>query len=165
MLILRSFKNGTSENVIDFISQFLCVFFVPDTAPKVGSFVTQIRVLKGVLKEGDVMEIHCSIEAQNLPGYFFSMTWLRNNVEVAQIGPSGVLSVANTYVKRENDGELRPVKKGDRTFVLTLQPVRAEDQGVYHCKAVQEEKTETGSFIRGKSQLSHEETVNIRAKG
>lgn len=136
-----------------------------DTAHEVGSFVTQIRVLNGALEEGDVMEIHCNIEAQNLPGYFFSMIWLRNSMEVAQIGPSGVLSVANTYVKRENDGELRIVKKGDRTFVLTLQPVRAEDQGVYHCKAVQEERTETGSFIRGKSQLSHEETVHIQAKG
>lgn len=111
------------------------------------------------------MKIQCSIEAQNLPGRFFSMTWLKNNIEVSQIGPTGVVSVGNTYMRRENDGELRTVKKGDRIFVLTIQPVRAEDQGMYQCKAAQEEKTDTGSFIRGQSQLSHEETVHIKAKG
>lgn len=130
-----------------------------------GSFVAQIRILNGDLEEGDMLEIHCSIDAQNLPEQLFSMTWLRNNMEVAQIGPSGVLSVTNTYEKRNNDGELRTVKSKDRNFVLTIQPVRAEDQGIYQCRAVQEEKTETGSFIKGKKQLSREETVHIRAKG
>ncbi|MCJ8732391.1 hypothetical protein PDJAM_G00210850 [Pangasius djambal] len=134
------------------------------TADEVGPFVTQIRVLNGDLEEGGVMEIHCSIEAQNLIGHFFSMTWLRNNKEVAQIGPSGVLSVIDNYMKRENDGEMRIVKKGDRIFILTIQPVRAEDQGMYQCRAAQEEKTETGAFISGKSQLSREETVRIRAE-
>lgn len=138
---------------------------VSDTGHEVGSFDTQIRVLNGDLEEGDKMEIHCNIEAQDLPGHFFSITWLRNNMEVAQIGPSGVLSVANTHVKRANNGELRMVKKGDRIFILTIQPVTAEDRGMYQCRALQEEKMETGSFIKGESQLSHEETVRIRAKG
>lgn len=128
------------------------------------SFVTQIQLLNEALEEGDMMEIQCSIEAQNLPGHFFSMTWLKNNMEVAQIGPSGVVSVANTYTSRANNGELRTLKKGDRIFVLTIQPVRAGDQGMYQCRAVQEEKTE-GSFVKAESQLSREETVNIKAKG
>lgn len=136
-----------------------------DTGHEAGSFATQIQVLNKAPEEGDVMEIHCNIEAQNIPGHFFSVTWLRNNMEVAQIGPSGVLSVANTYVKRMNNGELRAMKKEERVFVLTIQPVRAEDQGMYQCRAVQEEKAETGSFINRKGQLSYEETVNIRAKG
>ncbi|KAM9487010.1 immunoglobulin superfamily member 3-like [Clarias gariepinus] len=136
-----------------------------DTVDEVGTFVPQIRVLNPALEEGGVMKIQCSIEAQNLPGRFFSMTWLKNNIEVSQIGPTGVVSVGNTYMRRENDGELRTVKKGDRIFILTIQPVRAEDQGMYQCKAAQEEKTDTGSFIRGQSQLSHEETVHIKAKG
>ncbi|XP_046700621.1 immunoglobulin superfamily member 3 isoform X2 [Silurus meridionalis] len=135
-----------------------------DTADEVGSFASQIRVGNAALEEGDMIEIECIIEALNLPGHFFSMTWLKNNSEVAQIGPSGVLSVANTYAKRATEGELRTVKKGDRNFVLTIQPVRAEDQGIYQCKSVQEKKTETGSFIKEKSQLSREETVLIRAK-
>ncbi|MCI4378268.1 hypothetical protein PGIGA_G00213980 [Pangasianodon gigas] len=134
------------------------------TVHDVGPFVTQIRVPNGDLEEGDMMEIHCSIEAQNLIGHFFSMTWLRNNKEVAQIGPSGVLSVDDTYKKRANDGEMRIVKKEDTMFILTIQPVRAEDQGMYQCRAAQEEKTETGAFISGKSQLSREETVRIRAE-
>ncbi|KAI5621332.1 hypothetical protein C0J50_19267 [Silurus asotus] len=135
-----------------------------DTADEVGSFASQIRVGNAALEEGDMIEIECIIEALNLPGQFFSMTWLKNNSEVAQIGPSGVLSVANTYAKRATEGELRTVKKGDRNFVLTIQPVRAKDQGIYQCKSVQEIKTETGSFIKEKSQLSREETVLIRAK-
>lgn len=129
------------------------------------SFVTQIRLLNGALEEGDMMEIQCSIEAQNLPGHFFSMTWLRNNMEVAQIGPSGVLSVPNTYMNRVKNGELRIMKKAERVFVLTIQPVKADDQGMYQCIAVQEEKTESGSFNKAKKQLSHEETVHITTKG
>ncbi|KAF5902017.1 immunoglobulin superfamily member 3-like, partial [Clarias magur] len=135
-----------------------------DTVHEEGTFVPQIRVLNPALEEGGVMEIQCSIDAQNLAGHFFSMTWQRNNMEVAQIGPTGVVSVANTYMRREKDGELRTVKKGDRIFVLTIQPVRAEDQGTYQCKAAQQEKTDTGFIIRGKSQLSREETVHIKAK-
>lgn len=137
-----------------------------DTGDVAGqTFLTQIRLLNGALEEGDIMEIQCSIEAQNLPGHFFSMTWLKNSVEVAQIGPSGVLSVSNTYMIRSNNGEVRIVKKADRVFVLTIQPVRADDQGMYQCIAVQEEKTETGSFNKGQKQLSHEETVHIKPKG
>ncbi|XP_017325043.1 immunoglobulin superfamily member 2 isoform X2 [Ictalurus punctatus] len=148
-------KNTTASNIE------VKALETPDVG---GSFVAQIRILNGDLEEGDMLEIHCSIDAQNLPEQLFSMTWLRNNMEVAQIGPSGVLSVTNTYEKRNNDGELRTVKNKDRNFVLTIQPVRAEDQGIYQCRAVQEEKTETGSFIKGKKQLSREETVHIRAK-
>ncbi|XP_060732132.1 immunoglobulin superfamily member 3-like isoform X1 [Tachysurus vachellii] len=135
-----------------------------DTAHEEGSFGTQIQVLNGALEEGDMMEIHCRLEAQNLLGYFFSMTWLRNNMIVAQIDHSGVQTVDNTYMKREKDGELRTVKKKNTIFILTIQPVRVEDQGIYQCKAEQVEKLETGSFIERKSQLSHEETVHIRTK-
>ncbi|GAA6111941.1 immunoglobulin superfamily member 3-like, partial [Tachysurus ichikawai] len=35
-----------------------------DTAHEEGSFVTQIQVLNGALEEGDMMEIHCRLEAQ-----------------------------------------------------------------------------------------------------
>ncbi|XP_058249643.1 immunoglobulin superfamily member 3 isoform X2 [Hemibagrus wyckioides] len=135
-----------------------------DTAHEDGSFVTQIQVQKGALEEGDMMEVQCSIEAQNIPGYFFSMSWLRNNKVVAQIDHNGVQIVDDTDIKREKDGELRTVKKSKRVFVLTIQPVRVEDQGTYQCKAVQVEELETGSITERKSQLSHEETVHISTK-
>ncbi|TSV41647.1 Immunoglobulin superfamily member 3 [Bagarius yarrelli] len=134
-----------------------------DTPQKEGSFVTQIQVLNEALEEGDTMEIQCSIEAQKLPGNFFAMTWLRNNMIVAQFDYNGVQTIADTYIKREKDGELRTVRKRDKNFVLTIQPVRVEDQGTYQCNAENVE-TETGSFIRGKKQLSNEAHVHIRTK-
>ncbi|XP_047670675.1 immunoglobulin superfamily member 3-like [Tachysurus fulvidraco] len=146
------YRNSTGSNIE-----------VKTLAHEEGSFVTQIQVLNGALEEGDMMEIHCRLEAQNLPGYLFSMTWLRNNMIVAQIDHNGVQTVDDAYMKREKDGELRTVKKKNTIFILTIHPVRVEDQGIYQCKAEQVEKLGTGPFER-KSQLSHEETVHIRTK-
>ncbi|XP_036418037.1 immunoglobulin superfamily member 3 [Colossoma macropomum] len=130
---------------------------------EVGSFIAAIDVSE-TLQEGEKAVIRCSVQAQNLLGRFFSITWLRNSMEVAQIGPSGVLTVANEYKERENKGELTAVKISDNAYVLTIRPVRAEDHGQYQCKATQEERVETGKFTRGQSQLSSEKTVHIEAK-
>ncbi|KAG9271377.1 immunoglobulin superfamily member 3-like [Astyanax mexicanus] len=134
-----------------------------DVAEK-GSFLTDISVGSGSLQEGDKVVIRCSVQADNLPGRFFSISWLKNNVEVANIGPSGVLTVTNDYKARENDGELRAVKISEKSYDLTIQPVKTVDQGQYKCRATEEERTETGAFNRGQSQQSREQTVSITAK-
>ncbi|KAK3568758.1 hypothetical protein QTP86_016274 [Hemibagrus guttatus] len=144
-------RNSTGSNI---------VVKALDTA----HFVTQIQIQKGALEEGDMMEVQCIIDAQNHPGHFFSMSWLRNNMVVAEIDHNGVQIVDDTNIKREKDGELRTVKKSKRVFVLTIQPVSVEDQGIYQCKGEQVEELETGSFTKRKSQLSHEETVHISTK-
>ncbi|XP_066542856.1 immunoglobulin superfamily member 2 [Hoplias malabaricus] len=130
----------------------------------VGSFSVDIDVVSGTLQEGEKAVIRCNVLAQNLPGHFFSITWLKNNMEVVHIGPSGVQSVASGYEQRENEWELRAVKVSDKAYVLTIQHVRAEDQGQYQCKATQEIRTETGDFTRGKSQTSSEKVLRIEAK-
>ncbi|KAL7881732.1 hypothetical protein AOLI_G00085800 [Acnodon oligacanthus] len=129
---------------------------------EVDSFIAAIDVSE-TLQEGEKAVIRCSVQAQNLLR-FFSITWLRNNMEMAHIGPSGVLTVANNYKQRDNTGELRASKINDNTYILTISPVRAEDQGQYQCKATQEERAETGKFTKGQSQLSSEKTVHIKAK-
>ncbi|XP_072542109.1 immunoglobulin superfamily member 2 [Salminus brasiliensis] len=131
---------------------------------EVDSFITDIGVVSGDVQEGDKMVIRCSVQADNLSRHFFSITWLKNNMEVAHIGPSGVLTVASDYLARESKGELKAVKITDKAYVLTIQSVRTVDQGQYKCRATQEEMTETGAFSRRQSQLSREETVHITAK-
>ncbi|XP_062862758.1 immunoglobulin superfamily member 2 [Trichomycterus rosablanca] len=150
-----SYKNTTGSSV---------EVKAQEIAPKMGDFITQIKPLNVELQEGDMMQIHCSIETKDLPQHFFSLAWLKDKAEVAQIGPTGALTVANNYMQREKEGEMRAVKKSDKAYVLTIQSVRSEDQGVYQCKASQEERTEMGTFNRGQSQLSPEEKVQIRVK-
>ncbi|KAI4898119.1 hypothetical protein NFI96_015370 [Prochilodus magdalenae] len=129
-----------------------------------GSFTTAIEAVSGILQEGEKAVIRCTVQAQNLPDHFFSIAWLKNNIEVANIGPSGVLTVANNYKERENEGELTAVKISDNAYALTIRSARAKDEGQYWCKATQAQRTETGGFAKGKSQLSSEITVHIKAK-
>uniref|UniRef100_A0A673I9X7 Ig-like domain-containing protein n=1 Tax=Sinocyclocheilus rhinocerous TaxID=307959 RepID=A0A673I9X7_9TELE len=66
---------------------------VSKVAPDVGSFSVYMKASKGPLQEGDALDIRCSVNAQNLPGHFFSVIWLKNQQKVAQIGSSGVLAI------------------------------------------------------------------------
>ncbi|XP_030643446.1 immunoglobulin superfamily member 3-like [Chanos chanos] len=136
-----------------------------EVAPDQDAFIVSVDTLSGDVEEGKTVEIRCSVEAQNIESRYFSMAWLKNNKEVAQIGPLGVLTVAPDYKERENDGELRVVKSSDKDYVLTIRQVRAEDQGQYRCKAWQEDRSDTGTFTRQQSQQSSEKTLTITTKG
>lgn len=143
----------------------LFLFFLSEIVSKFGDFITQIRPLNVDLQEGDTMQIHCSIETTNLPELFFSMAWLKDDTDVAQMGPTGALNVAKSYLQRETEGEMRVVKKSDKDYVLTIQSVRSEDRGVYQCRASRGERTDKGTFNKGQSQLSLKGNVKISVKG
>ncbi|XP_051564884.1 immunoglobulin superfamily member 3 [Myxocyprinus asiaticus] len=135
-----------------------------DVAPDVGSFIAYMEASKEPLQEGDALEIRCSVKAQNLPGQFFSVTWLKNQKNVAQIGSSGVLTVFDDYKERENKAEMRAVKTSPMEYLLTIRSARAEDQGEYQCEVWQEDKSEDGTFTKTKKQLSSPETVHVTTK-
>uniref|UniRef100_A0A4W4H5V4 Ig-like domain-containing protein n=1 Tax=Electrophorus electricus TaxID=8005 RepID=A0A4W4H5V4_ELEEL len=114
--------------------------------------------------EGGRLAIRCRVEARNLKTRFFSVTWLKEKHEVAQIGPTGVLTVFGDYAGRHSDRELRVVKVSEDVLTLTIQPVRTGDQGGYQCRASAEERTDSGLFSRGRSEVSREESVLITPK-
>uniref|UniRef100_A0A3Q3X629 Ig-like domain-containing protein n=1 Tax=Mola mola TaxID=94237 RepID=A0A3Q3X629_MOLML len=87
------------------------------------------------LQEGQELLLSCSIQSQALEESFFSVAWLRGGVELARIGPTGILSVGPEYSARVKEGELRAARTAAGDYSLILQPVRTEDQGEYICRA------------------------------
>uniref|UniRef100_UPI0037E82BE0 immunoglobulin superfamily member 3-like n=1 Tax=Semicossyphus pulcher TaxID=241346 RepID=UPI0037E82BE0 len=130
---------------------------VPDTS----SLVVRISAQSTTLQVGQKLSITCNINAQNLEDGFFSVAWLRGGVELARIGPTGVLSVGHEYSVRE--GELRAARISDNDFHVRLQPVRAEDQGEYFCRAWPQKRGQDGAFIQGAAQDSNSQRVIISA--
>ncbi|XP_067299173.1 immunoglobulin superfamily member 2-like isoform X1 [Pseudorasbora parva] len=130
----------------------------------VGSFSVYMKPSKGTLQVGDALDIHCSVKAQNLPGHLFSVTWLKNQKNVAQIGSSGMLTVFDSYKDRENLAEMRAVKISLTDYLLTIRSARTEDQGQYQCEVWQENMNDDGTFRKIQKQLSSPETVSITAK-
>ncbi|KAI2647555.1 Immunoglobulin superfamily member 2 [Labeo rohita] len=125
---------------------------------------TACNALKGPLQEGNPLDIRCSVNARNLPGHFFSVTWLKNQQKVAQIGSSGVLTIFDSYKERENAAEMRAVKTSHTDYLLTIRSARTEDQGQYQCEVWQEDMNEDGTFKKIQKQMSSLETVSITAK-
>ncbi|KAK9969894.1 hypothetical protein ABG768_028035 [Culter alburnus] len=132
--------------------------------PDVDSFTVYMKASKGPLLVGDALDIQCSVKAQHLPGHLFSVTWLKNQKNVAQIGSSGILTVFDSYKERENAAEMRAVKISHTDYLLTIRSATTEDQGQYQCEVWQEHMNDDGTFRKIQKQLSSPETVSITAK-
>ncbi|KAG7463641.1 hypothetical protein MATL_G00178850 [Megalops atlanticus] len=130
----------------------------------VNTFSTLMEAPKWQVQEGDVSVITCAVDAQNIVDRYFSVAWLKDNKEVARIGPTGVPSVASDYKQRENEGEVKVLKHSDRDYLLTIRLVRAEDGGQYQCRVWEEVKTE-GSFTQQRSQESNVENLRVTVTG
>ncbi|XP_075963217.1 immunoglobulin superfamily member 3-like [Anarhichas minor] len=132
---------------------------VPDTS----SLVVRISAQSETLQEGQELSLSCNVDSQNLEERFFSLAWLRANVELARIGPTGILSVGPVYSGRMKEGELRAARIGDRDYRLILQPVRTEDQGEYICRATLQDRAQGGAFTQRAVQDSSSQLVSISA--
>eukprot|EP00063_Salmo_salar_P054748 XP_014029583.1 PREDICTED: immunoglobulin superfamily member 3-like isoform X2 [Salmo salar] len=128
-----------------------------------GSMGVSMTVHKTQLQKGEELSLQCNVNTQGPVGQFFSVAWVKDNQELAQIGPTGVLSVGPEYGGRERGGELRAVRTREKTHLLTLRPVRTQDQGVYHCRAWPQERDGNGVFTQGSTQDSTTETITITA--
>uniref|UniRef100_A0AAX7VIG1 Ig-like domain-containing protein n=1 Tax=Astatotilapia calliptera TaxID=8154 RepID=A0AAX7VIG1_ASTCA len=101
------------------------------------------------LQEGQELMLSCNINTQDVEKRFFSVAWLKGSVELARIGPTGVLTVAPEYSVRQKNGELRAARTGNRDYRLILKPVRTEDQGEYICTVWPQERGQDDTFIEG----------------
>uniref|UniRef100_A0A3Q2W7L0 Immunoglobulin superfamily member 3-like n=1 Tax=Haplochromis burtoni TaxID=8153 RepID=A0A3Q2W7L0_HAPBU len=108
------------------------------------------------LQEGQELMLSCNINTQDVEKRFFSVAWLKGSVELARIGPTGVLTVAPEYSVRQKNGELRAARSGNRDYRLILKPVRTEDQGEYICTVWPQERGQDDTFIEGEPKDSKE---------
>ncbi|XP_077393407.1 immunoglobulin superfamily member 3-like [Festucalex cinctus] len=132
---------------------------VPDKV----SVVARLSAQQTSLQEGQELLLTCSVDTQNLEEKFFSVAWLRAGVELARMGPTGVLSVGPEYGRREEQGELRASRIGDGDYRLVLQHVGTEDQGGYMCRVWPQERGQQGYFVQGDAQDSRPLLVSISA--
>ncbi|KAM9850945.1 immunoglobulin superfamily member 3-like [Aulostomus maculatus] len=133
----------------------------PDSA----SLSVRVSAQQAAVQEGRDLLLSCNIDTENLEVKFFSVAWFRSSIELARIGPTGILTVGPDYRGREKDGEFRAARIGDRDYRLILQTVRTEEQGEYTCRAWPEDRGQDGAFTQGAAQDSRPLLISITTAG
>ncbi|XP_040004912.1 immunoglobulin superfamily member 3 [Xiphias gladius] len=110
-------------------------------------FSIQVSTERRSFTAGEPLELRCTIEAQNVPERFFSVSWVFSSSPVAVVGPSAVPVLGPDYVAREAAGHMTIRKESINVHLLKLQHLRPEDAGKYICRVTEREKTPTGDFI------------------
>ncbi|XP_029385745.1 immunoglobulin superfamily member 3 [Echeneis naucrates] len=110
-------------------------------------FSIQVSTERRSFTAGEPLELRCTIEAQNVPERFFSVSWVFSSSPVAVVGPSAVPVLGPDYVAREAAGHMTVRKEATNVHLLKLQHLRPEDAGKYICRVTEREKTPTGDFI------------------
>lgn len=111
------------------------------------------------------MSLTCSIDTATPEATLLSVAWTWGGVEVARIGPTGILSVGLPFVERDKDGDFRAARVSSAEYRLTLKPVRTQDQGQYRCIVQPQERGEDGALALGEEQGSNSVTVTVTARG
>ncbi|XP_069010073.1 immunoglobulin superfamily member 3 [Embiotoca jacksoni] len=110
-------------------------------------FSIQVSTERRSFTAGEPLELRCTIEAQNVPERFFSVSWVFSSSPVAVVGPSAVPVLGPDYIAREAAGHITVRKESANVHLLKLQHLRPEDAGKYICRVTEREKTPTGDFI------------------
>ncbi|XP_067849045.1 immunoglobulin superfamily member 3-like [Heptranchias perlo] len=126
------------------------------------NFNVQIENERRVFTAGDTMELRCVIEAQNIQDRYFSVLWIFNGSQIANIGRNAVPTVNGEYTTRERLGYVRFAKVTDTTYLLKIYHVQLEDSGKYHCRATEHEKTVTGEFIARDTNKSTKVLISVQ---
>ncbi|XP_051565973.1 immunoglobulin superfamily member 3-like isoform X1 [Myxocyprinus asiaticus] len=110
-------------------------------------FSIQVTTERRAYTAGEPLELRCTIDAQNVPERFFSVSWVFSSSPVAVVGPSAVPVLGPNYIEREAAGLLTVRKESSSVHLLKLQRLLPEDSGKYICRVTEREKTLTGDFI------------------
>lgn len=129
------------------------------------SLVVNVLAQPATLQEGQELLLSCSVKSQALEESFLSVAWLKGSVELARIGPTGILSVGPEYRARANERELQAARTAAGDYSLILQTVRTEDQGEYSCRAWPQDRRQDGGFTEGAAQDSSSKQVSISTTG
>ncbi|NXI74369.1 IGSF2 protein, partial [Anseranas semipalmata] len=122
-----------------------------------------IAATKSALSEGDILQLNCTLGAQRSGSRHFQVAWLLNGVEVARVGPCGLLAWKKEYEERARLGQLRAFKQSDTVYILTIYEVGLEDSGAYHCSASEVKAPGDGQSIQ--TNLSSAVRVDVKPIG
>ncbi|KAM8857731.1 immunoglobulin superfamily member 3 [Synchiropus picturatus] len=125
-------------------------------------FSIQVSTERRSFTAGEPLELRCTIDAQNVPERFFSVSWVFSSSPVAVVGPSAVPVLGPDYVAREAAGHMTVRKESVNVYLLKLQRLRPEDAGKYICRVTEREKTPTGDFI-DRSKRSRNVQITVQA--
>ncbi|KAM6934030.1 immunoglobulin superfamily member 3-like [Xenentodon cancila] len=134
-----------------------------EVLPDTSSLVVKIVAEQTALQEGQELLLSCSIDTQDLEKKFFSVAWFSGDIELAHVGPTGILTVGSEYSHRERKGELRATRTGSRDYQLVLKPVKMQDQGEYRCRVWPQDTGHDGAFTQRAAQDSRSQLISISA--
>nr|XP_015219980.1 PREDICTED: immunoglobulin superfamily member 3-like [Lepisosteus oculatus] len=128
------------------------------------TFTAHIESSGPEFKEGETLEIKCSVGVPKALDHYFLVAWMKEGQELAAVGPTGVVIVGNTYAERHKNGEVQAIKQSDRDYIFTIKHIRTEDQGVFTCRVSEEEKGADGRLSVKESKTSSEIRVGVTAR-
>ncbi|XP_032062686.1 immunoglobulin superfamily member 2-like [Aythya fuligula] len=122
-----------------------------------------ITASKSTLSEGDILQLNCTLGAQRSGSRYFQVAWFLDGVEVARLGPCGLLAWKKEYEERAGLGQLRAFKQSSSVYVLVVYGVGPKDSGAYHCSA--SEVKAPGDVQSIQTNLSSAVTVDVKPIG
>ncbi|XP_072116482.1 immunoglobulin superfamily member 3 [Mobula birostris] len=126
------------------------------------SFSVHLENNRKVFTAGDSMELRCVIQAQNIQDRYFSVLWIYNGTQIANIGRNAVPTIHADYTVKERLGYIKFAKETDTTYLLKIYHVQLEDSGKYLCRATEQERTVTGDFIARDTNRSSKSLIIVQ---
>uniref|UniRef100_A0A8C8RB48 CD101 molecule n=1 Tax=Pelusios castaneus TaxID=367368 RepID=A0A8C8RB48_9SAUR len=96
------------------------------------------------LAEGELLQVYCSVKANNSQNRWFQVVWLFKEAEIARIDPQGVVTLKKEYEERAALGQLQVVKQSSEMYIFKVYHVGVKDKGMYNCTVSEMKSTSTG---------------------
>ncbi|KAL8190707.1 UNVERIFIED_CONTAM: hypothetical protein K2H54_059623 [Gekko kuhli] len=125
----------------------------------------KITVAKSSVLEGEVLQINCSVQAQNIQNRWFQLVWLHCDRVVASIDPHGALAFQEDNGDRYTTGNLLVKKQSNEKYILRINQAELKDKGTYRCEVSEMEKSSTGTLAVKKKRSSSSTDINVSSRG
>lgn len=125
----------------------------------------KVTVAQRFVLEGEVLQINCSVQAQNIQKRWFQLVWLHDDRVVARIDQHGALDFQEDNQDRYTMGNLLVRKQSNEKYILRINQAELNDKGTYHCEVSEMERTSTGSFAVKKKTSSSGIDINVSPRG
>lgn len=125
----------------------------------------KITVAKSSILEGEVLQINCAVQAQNIQNRWFQLVWLHRDRVVASIDQHGALAFQEDSGDRYTSGNLLVKKESNEKYILRINQAELNDKGIYHCEVSEMERSSTGSLVVKKKSSSSGTDIKVSPRG